>query len=268
MSVTYKKAPLVELAAELRWSTLGVPPITPSSPPVFHLSMSRPKDDELYMHFGALMSAAGYGRFERVAPPGFPVMPSQVACRFRPTDIEKSAPLFQLGQGIFSANALPPYKSWVDFSPIVRIGIEALLEAHKRTGISAPAFNAVMVRYIDAFLDDLTKGRTVQEFLREVMDLNLVLPKAIVSKAQDAASIQPVLQLVVPTALGRLEMTFAEGRHGNDRAVMLDTSILIQRDFGASAQPVMDALSDGRKIIHDIFIGLTAPIHAAMEPAS
>jgi len=220
------------------------------------------------MHFGALAAAMGYARFERLLPPGFPIPPNQVACRFRPTDLNIQSPIFQLGAGVFSANALPPYKSWVEFAPSVRTGIDTLFQAYQRAGMPAPNFNTVVVRYIDAFRENLTGGRSVQAFLREIMGINIDLPTAITSKAADPAEIQPLLKLIVPTALGPLEITAAEGHHGNDKAIMLDMSVLVQHEFAAGAQEVMAALTDARQLIHDTFRGLTQPLHMAMEPVS
>jgi uncharacterized protein (TIGR04255 family) len=212
------------------------------------------------------MSAAGFGRFERLVPPGFPSLPSTPACRFRPTDPAAEAPLYQIGQGLFTANALPPYKSWVEFAPVAKAGIERLLEAHARAALAPPEFNLAIVRYIDAFRNDLTGGRTVQEFLRDVMGISLTLPHVILDKATDPQAIQPVIQLGVPTTTGRLEMTIAEGKHGNDRAIMVDMSVQVPRSIGSDVTSAMQALTDGRQIIHDVFRGLTAPIHVAMEP--
>jgi len=134
MSVTYKNAPLVELVAELRWgpSAAALPANDQDQSRTVPFQFSSPKDEELYMQFAALISAEGYGRFERVAPPGIPSLPGQVACRFRPSDPEKQAPLFQLGIGLFTANALPPYQSWSTFSPVVKLGLERVFEAHQR----------------------------------------------------------------------------------------------------------------------------------------
>jgi hypothetical protein len=106
----------------------------------------------------------------------------------------------------------------------------------------------------------------VLAFLRDVLGANLVLPEVITSKAIDPSAMLPLIQLAVPTQLGRLEFTFGEGRFGNNKAVMLDTSVSIQRSLGSEVETVMDALTAGRQLIHDTFRGLTARLHKAMEP--
>ena len=266
MAVTYKNAPLVELIAELRWGPATDQTQAGTQTVVFALPQS--KDEEIFMQFGAAMSAAGYGRFERLIPPGTPTPYGQVAFRCRPTDAKKQAPLFQLGHGVFTANALPPYKSWEDFKPIVRIGIDSLIEAYDLAGVERPKFRIALIRYIDAFRDDLTGGREMQRFLSDVLGIKIVLPDAILSVAADQDTIHPALQLAVSTAVGPLQLKLAEGTVGNDQAVVMETSVTVNREIGADVEAAVAALGDGRQIIHELFRGLTASIHDAMEPIS
>jgi uncharacterized protein (TIGR04255 family) len=264
MSVTYTNAPLVELIVELRWGATSV--VAPGSPQMLVLSTTQTKDEEIFTLVGAGMSAAGYGRNERLIPQGFLVPPAQPAYRFRPTNIEEQSPLFQLGQGIFTANALPPYNGWSDFSPVVRKGIEILFESHKRAAAVPLSIQVAVVRYINAFRDGLTNGRPAREFMRDVMGVNVVLPKVVLSKASEPDAIQQNLQVAFSTDAGRLEMSFGEGRHGNERAVMLTTAAIIQRDLGSDVESIMSVLTDERQMLHELFRGLTEPLHSAMEP--
>jgi uncharacterized protein (TIGR04255 family) len=266
MSVTYKNAPLVELIAELRWG--GSTPIAqaPDQPVVFRLALPGTKDEEMYMHLSAIMSRGGYSRLERLLPPGVPLPPTQVACRFRPSDPSDQSPLFQVGPCVFTANALPPYKSWASFAPEVEKGISWLFEAHDRAGLKRPALNLAMTRYIDAFDARLTGGRDVHSFLREVMGLQVLLPPALRELATDTAKIVPTLQFMVPASVGQVRISFAEGNKGNEAAIMMDTTVVIQREIGPDVKRAIAALTEGRQVIHDLFLKLTAPIHELMEP--
>jgi uncharacterized protein (TIGR04255 family) len=263
MSVTYKNAPLVELIVELRW---GSPAAIPNPPqPMVFFGPTPAADEEMFQHFGALMADKGYGRSERLAPLGISP-PSQPTIRYRPTNTERQSPLFQLGLGILTANALPPYNGWADFSPIVRVGIDILFAAHKRANVPLPSIQVAVVRYIDAFSDALTGGRSVRAFLRDVMKIDLVLPEELLSKAADIDRIEQIIQLAMPTSAGRLQMAFGEGRNGNERAIMWDASISTERAFGPGIDAVMQSLTAQRQIIHDLFKILTNPLHNAMGP--
>ena len=119
------------------------------------------------MKFGMLMAQKGYGRVERLAPAGMPLPPQFIAYRFRPTSPDQQSPLFQIGKGIFSANAVPPnYQSWGSFCPIVRSGIEMLIAAHRGTGEPPPEFSQALVRYIDVFNDTSTGEKRDQVYER------------------------------------------------------------------------------------------------------
>jgi len=266
MSVTYQNAPLVELIAELRWGDSTPTAQAPGQAVVVRLALPGTKDEEMYMHLSAIMSRGGYSRLERLLPPGVPLPPTQVACRFRPSDPSAQSPLFQVGPRVFTANALPPYRSWVSFGPVVEQGVSWLFEAHERAGLKPPALNVAMIRYIDAFDGHLTGGRDIHAFLREVMGLQILLPPALRELATDAARIAPTLQLMVPASVGQVRITFAEGKKGNESAIMMDTTVVIQREIGPDAKGAIAALTEGRQVIHDLFRELTAPIHELMEP--
>ena len=125
-----------------------------------------------------------------------------------------------------------------------------------------------LIRYIDAFKEDLSGGRDVLSFLQDVMGLTITLPDAILSQVENQQKIVPALQLIVPTALGRMEIKFSEGNLGNQQAIVMDSSLQIPRDIGASCDDAIGTLTEGREVIHELFRNLTAKIHDDMEPIS
>lgn len=264
MSIQYNDPPLVELIAELRWGPSLPSAQTNKLPPV-PITLPRAQDDEVFMNFGMLMAQEGYGRLERLLPAGMPLPPHFVTCRFRPTDANQQSPLFQIGKGIFTANAMPPnYGSWKSFCPIVKNGIEMLIDAHKRAGEPPPEINQALVRYIDVFNDRLTSGRSVSDFMSEVLGVQVTLPMAITNLAK--IKIEPLIQFTVPVEHGLLSMTLGGGTQGADVLPLLDTSLLIQRPIGSDIDQAIQALSDARGVIHNLFRALTAPIHETMRP--
>ena len=269
MSVTYKNAPLVELIAEVRWGPVTDTQLPSVGQRTLRLSLPHPSDEDIFMHYGVVIAQKGYGRFERLIPPGAPVPMTAPACRFRPSDVEQQSPLFQVGKGVFTANALPPnYQSWQSFCPVVKTGLDSLYEAYKRAGQPAPQISEVLIRYIDVFGNELTGGRDLAEFLAEVMGVKLTLPPSITSLTKAGTSVQQVIQLEEQIDLGLLSLTVGPAIKANETAVLLDTSILVQRDIGADADAAIHALTEARGIIHDLFRGLTEPLHAIMDPTS
>jgi len=266
MSVHYRNAPLVELIAELRWGP-SRPAVEAKNLASVGFMLPQAKDEEVFMNFGMLAAQNGFGRLERLVPAGIPLPPQFIACRFRPTDPNRQSPLFQIGKGIFSVNAVPPdYQSWESFCPVVRSGIETLIDAHRRADETLPEITQALVRYIDVFNDELTGDRSVSAFMSEVLGIEVTLPEAIRTLAKQ--EINPVVQFSVPVELGLLSMTIGGGTQGAGVLPLLDTSLLIQQSIGADVDKAVKALTDGRGVIHDLFRRLTAPIHEAMRPIS
>lgn len=218
------------------------------------------------MQLGAVMSAAGYSRLERIAPPGVPLPTHQVVYRFRPTNPNDQSRLFQVGHSIFTANALPPYQSWAEFSPLVEKGIDSLLIAYKRANAKPPSFTTALVRYINAFDSRFTKGLSTLEFLRQVLGVHVTLPGGIEHRAVAKDQIQPAIQFTVPIADGQMQISLGDGQKGNERAVIMDILVVLQRPMGTDVGMAMQALADARLVIHETFREITRPLHEFMEP--
>ena len=268
MSVTYKNAPLVELIAELRWGPLSES-IPPGRRSPIRISLPHPADEDIFLHYAAVIAQKGYGRVERLIPPGTPVPMSMPACRFRPTEADKSSPLFQIGKGVFTANGLPPdYQSWNTFAPVVRVGLDSLFEAYRRAHQSSPKINEALIRYIDVFNKDLTGGRDAADFLSEIIGVRLDLPMSITSLAKSASSAQNTIRLEQEVDVGLMTITFAPATKDNEDAVLLDTSILMQREIGDDMDAAISALTEARGVIHNLFLALTTSLHDAMGPTT
>src|SRR5437868_4412920 len=101
---TFESPPLIEIVAELRW---GLPEIgLPNEPQVLqNLSFGvgpSTRLEELFMRFGAKAAAHGYTTFERIVPPGFPLLPFQPVYRYRKASEDQATTLYQLGAGVFT----------------------------------------------------------------------------------------------------------------------------------------------------------------------
>jgi uncharacterized protein (TIGR04255 family) len=266
MTVTFLNAPLVELVAELRWgpATLQVP----VSRAVGGAMGTGLKNEELFMQFGAVAAAKGYGRFERLVPPGFPVQPYQPVYRYRPSAADQPSPLFQLGNGVFTANAVPPYKSWANFAPKVEEGLHLLETAFRNVGGSLPTFDSALVRYIDAFKGDLTSGASAMSFMSEVLGFRVGIPEGVARVATDVRRISPQISLTVPVQPGTMTILLAEGTVGNEEAVVMDTVVHVSRAIGPTPAHALAALVEARAVIHDMFRDVTKAIHPLMKPES
>lgn len=255
MPITFARAPLVEIIAEVRWPVTSHIQVGPNG-----IEMNSPSSEQLYTKFSDLAAKNGYPRSERLLPPGFPIELGQVTWRFRPLD---GSTLWQIGSGVFTANAVPPYKTWDEFRPQLKKGLELLLQS--RSDQAKP--NIVSLRYIDAFGNDLMQGLSMADFLREKFGFELNLPKPLMeSKAADAA-LQLNTQFEFRLTNGMdLVMTAGPGSYQNEQVLMMSTGIIKKTETENSLEALMRVFEDAHTVIHKSFIDMTKSIHDRMQP--
>src|ERR1700679_367307 len=117
VSISFRKAPLVEIVVDLRWRPVVQPvPTQPVGPqPTASAFLPTPQIENLIHRFGGEVYKRGFQRAERLVPSGLFVLPGQPLSRFKKADVDNV--LYQIGVGMFSANAVPPYRSWEQFTP-------------------------------------------------------------------------------------------------------------------------------------------------------
>lgn len=270
MTITFKKPPLVEIVAELRWATGGGQAPTgenTDTPSALDLrALLFPKNsDELFMSLGGKVHSAGFTRAERVVPPGFPPVVGQVVWRYRKA--ETSSELLQVGNGVFSANCVPPYSSWDTFSATVELGIKAIIDARSDIGDKSP-FTQVTLRYIDAFGHELLGGKSYAAFVSDVLGFSVSLPRAISKVADPAGETEVAFQANVPLQ-DNMKMTVSVGAGvvQNTQSLLMDTAIVCTKPVGLDHNAVMHVLNSAHTVIHDTFFALTDKIHDHMQPS-
>lgn len=260
----FANPPLIECIVELRWNYdaagAGGPGLA-QMPIVFS-----GHQEEFFMRFGAKVSQLGFERLERLVPPGFPVMHQQPVYRFRSGADGKKSCLYQVGPGVFSANITPPYTSWDDFVVIARDGIEKLMES-RDPGEREQPFTSCLVRYIDAFKPDLTGGRGVASFLREVMGVEVRLPESVQDSVRQGSEVEPTLQLKLPLRGGQtMSLGFQAGNIEGANCVVMDTIVATDTPVEATTEAVMASLEQAHAEIRRVFIELTQRIRGEMRP--
>lgn len=268
--MTLKSAPFVEIVAELRWSpeaSTSHQITTPSNAGLqqitFHDSNSF---ESFFMKFGGLAHNLGFSQTERLLPMGFPTVAYQPVFRFRADG--NPSKIYQVGAGLFTANAVAPYKSWDDFAPDIEKGVAALLTA--REGLEADAaFNSVSLRYLDAFTSELTGDRGAAQFIDEVFGLKVELPPAISNLIVDGGIVTPNLQFQLPLKEGLLmHIAVGDGMAHGKKAVVMETTVATTIPTAANVQALMEALSGAHEIIHTMFFELVAPIRPLLDNAT
>jgi len=277
VTTVFKKPPLVELIAELRWGapTLGIVPgslgpvaiPTPAGPDgkpqAIQFSMAGAYD-AFFMHFGAQAHKMGFTVQERIVPPNAFLMPYQTVWRWRKPDV--NGLFLQLGAGVFTINGGPPdYTHWGEFLPTVKEGVAGLLDALNTYPGGRPSnFNQTLLRYIDLFADDTAKLPPL-DFLRDVMGLKIQLPDVISELPREGRDVIPHLTFAVPVKDGAVQLLFSHGTVAGRTGHIFDSTVVRNAEVALSSDAVAESFTESHATTNKIFMALTKPLHAAME---
>lgn len=261
MKERFTTPPLREIVAELTWDqhddVVGQDP----SEPVFHRAY-----EETFNDFLDRVGERGYTRSERLVPQDFPCPPEQVILRVKHSNFRKgvdsgSKVLYQIGMGVFTVNALPPYESWDEFSPLVEAGLKDFFS------LSLPGGNPdgyrLKLRYINAFGEELTQGRSHKEFLCDVLGVAINLPESVLDQASREFEL-PFLDIVLPLDFGKMRLRFGEGLTNDEKTFILDLTVNYSSEYTRDVEAVMNAYSEGRNSIHNVFVNMTKNLHKEM----
>jgi uncharacterized protein (TIGR04255 family) len=269
MEVTFRNAPLVEVLVELRWqpTQLGIVPV----PQAIGLQ-SQPSAvigttelEHFYTDFANVIAKHGFVRSERLIPTGAPAIQGQAVVRFRSSSPDKTGVLYQVGPGMFSANAVPPYRSWKNFFPEVEAGLNVLLSS--RRADNAKPFNPTSLRYINAFRPELMQGRDSADFISTVLKFGVDLPEAVLKHRAPSKSLQEFIGIVVPVTAGVLRLNVGEAIvAGIGKAVLLDMTLSSEDTIEPIKDLLVERLNSAHSVLHEMFLELTASIYELMSP--
>jgi uncharacterized protein (TIGR04255 family) len=264
----FSNPPLVELVAELRWVPGPVgSPAPAAGAGMIQFPLASEHVEQTFTNFSNYVAAQGFAISERLVPVGFPYFPFAVVYRFRKLPAQGENFLYQIGPGVFSANALPPYRDWDSFRPIVQAGVQALLGS--RHASEASDFTMVSLRYIDLFSEEFTDGRQSFRFLNDILGLKVELPKTLNEQAIDIDRLQSGLQLSIPLKTGlSMNLNFQQGSAAGKNGIVMTTEVLTSLPTAPDLPTIMETLEKAHGSIRITFLGLTERIRARMRPVN
>jgi len=267
MGISFETPPLVELIAELRWGSPNLPqPNAPGIGITIQVSPST-SQEEFFDRFADAIASHGFGRAERLVPPGFSI-PFQPVYRFRKSSEKPGTTLYQVGVNVFSTNVTPPYQSWDAFRPTVKTGIEVLLQTRGKEDEKTD-FDGVALRYINAFESKLTGGRSTMEFLSEVLGFRIDLPASLDRIRSPAQPVEPILRVTFPAGSEYvMSSNLANGVVNGKPAIIMDISVSAQKPVNPERDQLLEVLDNAHDLIHDSFVEMTKQIHPLMNPRS
>jgi len=237
-----KNAPLIEIVAEIRWGE-GIS----TKPPALVIG----GDETLYVRLGIGLGKGGYERLERVQPEGIPSLPGAVVYRYRRAD-ELQNTLYQAGLGVFTANGLPPYNSWEEFSPVVAEGIRALWEARAFEPSQTPI--ELILRYVDAFTSSHLGEMSQANFIDEVVGVKYQEVPSIKGMAEGAKLESVRFNAVHSAATGeRLVIEVGQGSKDGEEVLVLNTAAFSSEFVATSVDEVSTRFNELQDLLHKIF---------------
>ncbi|WP_420106566.1 TIGR04255 family protein [Herbaspirillum huttiense] len=264
MSTHFPNAPLKEVIIELRWeppAQLGHKLFTANGGPQLFFPSA---DFEAAMqNVSAAVEQRGYKYVERVAPSGVPIPMHHIVCRYK-EEPQSMRTLFQYGPGVFTVNATTPYKSWDDFTPIVRAGIEAICAARSSEEKDLE-FSVVSLRYVDMFGPALVDGVSSQAFIQDILGFKTELPNALSRLIDPEKEVNVVQNISLPLNGGlQMSVEIGEGTADGEKGVVMATTLSTLLPTAPNMDAVWSQLESAHKIIHGSFMTITEKLHAKM----
>lgn len=267
----FRKPPLVEVVAELRWGHAAASASPPAPAPLTE------QDEQLLTDFATQMQSDTSVIIERLQPKGFPVFPHQVCCRYKIPG-QPDGYVYQLGPRVFTANAKAPhYESWTAFAPVVANGIDSLL----RTLPKSPddfLFTSARLGYIDLFKKKrFFADKTGATFMKDALQLYVQMPGAVLRHIGTGGPSAVALAYQAPLgasarillADGLLEVQVQEGTingAADEPGLIVHTAVSVARDISGAKDVVMAVFEEAHAVIHECFLGMTQSLHQEMEP--
>ncbi|PTT99935.1 hypothetical protein DBR45_25345 [Pseudomonas sp. HMWF031] len=266
MAINFQNAPLIEVIAELRWGAgFSFPPqlVAGLQGQQININMEASQHEEFFMNFGAECGARGLQRAERIVPQGFPMLPGQVVYRFRSNERSQHN-LLQVGPGVFTVNALPPYESWVSFQDFMSKGLDALLSSRPENEATT-SFSSVNIRFINGFGSEYFENTSKIAFLKS-LGFDLKVPSELEKIYQGDESTFFNMNYVTNLKSGaKLQINIGEGARDGLPIQVIELGCT-HENISPNKQELLDALNDSHNIIEKIFMDMTKPIHDAMKP--
>jgi uncharacterized protein (TIGR04255 family) len=270
MAHTFENAPLVEIVAELRWQSSAFTQIAAGVGGQVAVAMpGSGKLEEFYMRFGGAAYANGLKRSIRIAPPNFPTLAGDVVYRYQHEESENQgrSTMWQVGPGVFAANALPPYKSWKEFRPTVEKGVRVLLEARDPSEKSLPL--SLSLRYLDVFSDDFLIGLSLHDFIENSLGFRTELPTVFTNLIPAGSQPKKQLQIEIPMEEARTcSVNVGQGIFEGKSGVLLQMMVAHNEPLAAEEDKIMAAFDQARDVLHACFEGISQKFWNVLKPVT
>ncbi len=260
-TITFEKSPVLEIIAELRWNSnnpMANNQVANQTMTLFYNN----NFEEMYKRFSDKIAGHDYVRSERLIPQNFPASTFQPVYRFKKVEAQNPT-LIQIGEGLISIHALPPYQSWVNFSPDVSNSINAILESRNDSDKNKD-FSKISLRYINIFYPELLQGNSVENFIENILCFKIITPDGI-SKHQISKDTVTIQLSIKSSDDLTININVGKRNVNNSDCVLLDFIVESSTNINTDHDEIMGVFNKAHDLIHRIFIDITEPIHQLMK---
>lgn len=149
-------------------------------------------------------------------------------------------------------------------------GINALIAAKPPEG-SPAEFSSAMVRYIDAFRDNLREGDSNYSFMKNKLQTSVQLPPGLLDLAESEDMIVPTMAVRFPVKEkdnSQLTLQVAAGQVNKEQATVMDMIFFTNRKIGIAIAEILEVLDLSQKTLHSVFEMMTSQIKESMGPVT
>ncbi len=218
----YKKAPVVEVIAEVLWELK----------PILGADLAYdPFLDLLSETFFEEAKKNAFGVVERIVPSQVPIEMLAHKPVFRIRKQKDQWPLYQLGPGIFTANITPcsdkpEYEGWKSFTPTLTDGIELLFSSFPSAEKHLKP-KALRLVYINVFGKE-HGYENQRQFLKDGLEFNVALPEALIEGHVEGDEVLSVSEFIfdLKTLKGsQASLKVGKGTHKDQEAIIVESRI-------------------------------------------
>jgi len=248
----YTNAPLLEVICEIRWQlqSFGAVP---------HL-LADPFFDDFLEEASKRADQEGFSHLERLQPSDVPreVRPHLVEQRFRPS--QDTWPLFQIGPGVFSVNATPPYGGWRSFRQVIENCVDILLSSYP-VASRYLKISRLELRYINAFDRKNYQSVSSHDFFSNYFQIKPSVPDDFLAKFAGTGSPRET-ELAVVTPLNtpadsEARLALSKGTNRGIPSYIAENIVRVQREKPAPmvSAEIMEWLDQAHEVTNASFEG-------------
>lgn len=247
----------IQCIAEVQWQIDSGSRPGPRVAGAPHEPVGRHDESMMFIHrFRAAVHGQGFQRSDDLRPYGTPIIAYEPALRMHSQ--RQQGLSYEIGAGTFAVRATQPV-AWEDFSAALREGMKVVLAGRDYDAQKQP-FSYITLHVVQAFQEPWTHQQGLDEFLKDALGIQVVLPQGIAQHVRPGYRYQPLLQLQIYSDNQRELSVAVKPDYLNDQfAYLVDTTVATQDSDIYELDAVVHAVDASHAMLQGLFGDIPAP---------